>query len=128
MTTLDIKFGSVVRLWHSTGRRGHDYVVCGIDENTQTVLLLKNNCIKSDGSIHSSTKKFHKEVPIVKLGKRVYSVSRVNTIAGERTLDKDKLLDFVRMTRRTVGFEFPKNKSTYTTAAQNSVYNSVSYD
>lgn len=126
--THNINFGSVVRLWHTQGRRGHDYVVCGVNKLTNELLLMKNNSINADGSIHASTTRFHKAISMVKLAKKVYAVKGVNTISGERTINKDVMRDFARRNHVLINFDIPKPKTSYVTSAVNSVYSSVSYD
>lgn len=93
-----LQFGSVVRLWHGT--RGHDYVVCGVDRTTDELMLLKNNCINKDGSVHKATKRIHKTIPMIKLRKDSYAISRISVIMGLRTgLDKKELRQFIETVR-----------------------------
>lgn len=108
-----IALGTIIRIWH--GSRGHDYVFCGIDKDTSEALLLKSNCINNDGSIHKSTTRFHKQIPVSKLGDKKWVVRRVSRIQGERaSVDADIIQKFADKVATNVGdFSLPKKKSSY---------------
>ena len=120
-----LTLGTIIRIWHGT--RGHDYVFCGVDKATQEVLLLKNNCINMDGSIHASTKRFHKRLPLIKLAKRQAYASRVSYVRGERKVDPKVIERFIA-TYGTDKQQLPKTKFIYVcTPVNGDARNSVVY-
>ena len=78
-----IKLGSVIKIWHHP--KGHDYVVVGEDLVKQELLLIKNNCLNKDDTVHGSTKSFHKKLSYSEIaGTRL--VDGVSRILGEKDL------------------------------------------
>lgn len=84
---------TVVTVWNTL--RGHNYVVVGIDKDTNEMLLLKNNCINQDGSVHRSTTRFHIRRAITALGK-TKTTSNVSSAVGFRKLDMDEIEKFAK--------------------------------
>ena len=89
MQISNIKKGSVVKIWHHP--RGHDYVVVGENSTKKELYLVKLNCLNGDGTVHKSTKRFHKTLSYTQIGGRRV-VSNVNKVLGEKDL-KDYSLD-----------------------------------
>ncbi len=89
MQISNIKKGSVVKIWHHP--RGHDYVVVGENSTKKELYLVKLNCLNEDGTVHKSTKRFHKTLSYTQIGGRRV-VSNVNKVLGEKDL-KDYSLD-----------------------------------
>lgn len=89
MQISNIKKGSVVKIWHHP--RGHDYVVVGENSTKKELYLIKLNCLNEDGTVHKSTKRFHKTLSYTQIGGRRV-VSNVNKVLGEKDL-KDYSLD-----------------------------------
>ena len=89
MQISNIKKGSVVKIWHHP--RGHDYVVVGENSTKKELYLVKLNCLNEDGTVHKSTKRFHKTLSYAQIGGRRV-VSNVNKVLGEKDL-KDYSLD-----------------------------------
>ncbi len=89
MQISNIKKGSVVKIWHHP--RGHDYVVVGENSTKKELYLVKLNCLNEDGTVHKSTKRFHKTLSYTQIGSRRV-VSNVNKVLGEKDL-KDYSLD-----------------------------------
>lgn len=105
-----IQFGSVIRIWH--GSRGHDYIFCGLTEDKNSALLLKNNCINQDGSIHAATKRFHKTLALTKMAKKKYTVSGVSRICGLRpSVVEQSVLSFAKA--QGMSIKLPKAKATF---------------
>lgn len=84
---------TVVTVWNTL--RGHNYVVAGIDKDTNEMLLLKNNCINQDGSIHKATNRFHLRRAITALGK-TKTTSNVSSAVGFRKLDMAEIEKFAK--------------------------------
>ena len=89
MQISNIKKGSVVKIWHHP--RGHDYVVVGENSTKKELYLVKLNCLNEDGTVHKSTKRFHKTLSYTQIGGRRV-VNNVNKVLGEKEL-KDYSLD-----------------------------------
>lgn len=83
MQISNIKKGSVVKIWHHP--RGHDYVVVGENSTKKELYLIKLNCLNGDGTVHKSTKRFHKTLSYTQIGGRRV-VSNVNKVLGEKDL------------------------------------------
>ena len=83
MQISNIKKGSVVKIWHHP--RGHDYVVVGENSTKKELYLVKLNCLNGDGTVHKSTKRFHKTLSYTQIGGRRV-VSNVNKVLGEKDL------------------------------------------
>ena len=83
MQISNIKKGSVVKIWHYS--RGHDYVVVGENSTKKELYLIKLNCLNGDGTVHKSTKRFHKTLSYTQIGGRRV-VSNVNKVLGEKDL------------------------------------------
>lgn len=56
--------GTGVKIWHSNGARGHEYIVLGANAAMTELSLLRNNCINNSGKVHGSTRRVHKTIPI----------------------------------------------------------------
>lgn len=84
---------TIVTVWNTL--RGHNYIVAGIDKDTNDLLLLKNNCINQDGSIHKSTTKFHLRRSVTSLGKSK-TTSNVSSAVGFRKLDMVEIEKFAK--------------------------------
>ena len=89
MQISNIKKGYVVKIWHHP--RGHDYVVVGENTIKKELYLVKLNCLNQDGTVHKSTKRFHKTLSYTQIGGRRV-VNNVNKVLGEKCL-KDYVLD-----------------------------------
>lgn len=83
MQISNINKGSVVKIWHHP--RGHDYVVVGDNPTQRELHLIKLNCLNRDGTVHKSTKRFHKILPYSEIGGRRV-VNNVTKILGEKCL------------------------------------------
>ena len=88
-----IKLGSVVKIWHHP--KGHDYVVVGEDLVKQELLLIKNNCLNNDSTVHGSTKSFHKKLSYSDIaGTRIVDgVSKILGVKDVSSFDFSHLLD-----------------------------------
>ena len=102
----EIQRGAVVKIWHFP--KGHDYVVCGQDSNTKELLLLKLNCINQDGTIHKSTKKFHKTLSFTTVGSNRV-VSGVSKILGTADISDVDIDGFIQ-DKNLSGSSLPLNK------------------
>lgn len=112
--TNQITLGTIIRIWHDC--RGRDYVFCGIDSDKNEALLINSNCINNDGSIRSNTNRFHKAIPVSKLGDKKMVVRRVSRVCGERAVvDADIIEKFAEDRATNVKtFILPKKKTSYT--------------
>jgi hypothetical protein len=122
-----LTLGTIIRIWHDC--RGHDYVFCGIDKDKNQALLLRSNCINNDGSIRSNTTKFHKAIPVSKLGDKSMVVRRVSRVCGERTVvDPDIIQKFAESRATNVSdFTLPKKKTSYTCSPNNDSRSAIIY-
>ena len=84
---------TVVTVWNTL--RGHNYVAVGVDKDTNELLLLKNNCINQDGTVHKSTKRFHLRRSITTLGK-TKTTSNISSAVGFRNLDLQEIEKFAK--------------------------------
>lgn len=83
MQISNIKKGSVIKIWAHP--KGHDYVVVADNPTKKSLYLLKRNCINKDGSVHASTKKFHKTLSYSTVGSNRV-LNGVTKILGETDL------------------------------------------
>lgn len=89
MQISNIKKGSVVKIWHHP--RGHDYVVVAENPIRKKLYLIKLNCLNQDGTVHKSTKRFHKTLSYTQVGGRRV-INNINKVLGEKCL-RDYSLD-----------------------------------
>ena len=115
-----IELGTVIKIWGHP--KGHDYVVAGEDLQKKELLLIKNNCLNTNGTIHASTTRFHKKLSYEKIGNNRV-VSGVTRILGQRS--DTRLCDFSRLLSHGQR-SLPVNRKFVTSAQQNN-FNSVLY-
>lgn len=83
MQISNIEKGSVIKIWAHP--KGHDYVVVGDNPTKKVLHLLKRNCINKDGSVHGSTRKFHKTLSYSVVGSNRV-INGVTKILGKTDL------------------------------------------
>ena len=115
----NIKLGTVVKIWHHP--KGHDYVVVGEDLDNKELLLIKNNCLNNDGTVHGSTTKFHKKLSYSDFT-GVRSVSGISRILGQKDLSEFDFDHILPTGCRVI----PEHK-TFKTSAQSNNFSLLTY-